>query len=114
MKQPTIPITDNLETILICAVRYACGRHTYMPGLVQDYIIGTCSGKLSKNTLAIMIRDIDEQIRYSKNACNDHGSQELFAHDLMFKLHDWCCEELQKLEDEVKPDHADGERTIPC
>jgi hypothetical protein len=31
-------MTDHdLGTITLCAVRYAMGRQTYMPGLVQDY-----------------------------------------------------------------------------
>ena len=34
----TIEIDKNFETILLCAVRYAIGRQTYMPSLVIDYI----------------------------------------------------------------------------
>ena len=51
---------DDLQTILVCAVRYSLGRATYMPGLVTDWIMGNCKGKLSRNTLSVMIRDIDE------------------------------------------------------
>ena len=29
---------DNFGTVLNCAVRYAIGRRTYMPGLVIDFI----------------------------------------------------------------------------
>ena len=36
-KADTIPITDNLYAVLICAVRYSLGRRTYMPGLVTDW-----------------------------------------------------------------------------
>ncbi len=94
MKQPTIPITDDLETILICAVRYACGRNTYMPGLVQDYIMSTFGGKLSENTLRCMQRDIEEQIDITRRMNLDHGSPGLFEHDLMFKLREWVAREL--------------------
>ena len=34
----TIEINKNFETILVCAVRYAIGRQTYIPSLVIDYI----------------------------------------------------------------------------
>lgn len=35
---PLLEIDKNLETILLCAVRYAIGRRTYIPSLVIDYI----------------------------------------------------------------------------
>lgn len=34
----TIEIDKNFESILVCAVRYAIGRKSYMPSLVIDYI----------------------------------------------------------------------------
>ena len=34
----TIEINKDFETILLCAVRYAIGRRTYIPSLVIDYI----------------------------------------------------------------------------
>lgn len=34
----TIEINKDFETILLCAVRYAIGRKSYMPSLVIDYI----------------------------------------------------------------------------
>lgn len=33
-----VEINKNFETILLCAVRYAIGRRTYIPSLVIDYI----------------------------------------------------------------------------
>ena len=37
--QPQVgKIDKNFETILLCAVRYAIGRQTYIPSLVIDYI----------------------------------------------------------------------------
>ena len=33
-----VEIDKNVETILLCAVRYAIGRRTYIPSLVIDYI----------------------------------------------------------------------------
>ena len=41
-KKPKVPAIDLQDdffgTILNCAVRYAIGRQTYMPGLVIDFI----------------------------------------------------------------------------
>lgn len=51
---------EKLQAILICAVRYCLGRETYMPGLVTGWIMGHCSGKLTHNTLTVMMRDVDE------------------------------------------------------
>ncbi|MBR6029198.1 MAG: hypothetical protein IKP40_08900 [Clostridia bacterium] len=53
------PTDEDLQAILMCAVRYAIGRATYMPGLVTDWIMGNMAGKLSYNTLSVMKRDID-------------------------------------------------------
>lgn len=35
---PLLEINKDFETILLCAVRYAIGRRTYIPSLVIDYI----------------------------------------------------------------------------
>lgn len=52
--------TDEFGAVLNCAVRYCIGRATYMPGLVTDWIMDNCHGKLNKKTLFVMGRDIDE------------------------------------------------------
>ena len=56
-------MNDDMDSVLICAIRYCLGRRTYMPDLVTRWIRGHCDGKLEPNTLAVMIRDIDEQER---------------------------------------------------
>lgn len=38
MKLLSVEIDRDLETIFLCAIRYAMGRRTYMPSLVCDYI----------------------------------------------------------------------------
>lgn len=62
MKRKPDLIRDDadLQTILVCAVRYSLGRATYMPGLVTDWIMEHCEGKLSRKTIGVMMRDIDE------------------------------------------------------
>ena len=60
MPDPKTPIyDDDLGTIAICAVRYALGRETYMPGLVQDFV-RRHPEIVDDNVRAVMIRDIEE------------------------------------------------------
>ena len=96
----TIDLPDSdFESVLICAVRYACGRATYMPGLVQNWIIDHCPGKLSKGTLETIARDITEQIDYSERIGSTHGSPILFENDLMFQLLAWCNKQIDALDE---------------
>jgi len=62
-KIPTVPISDDLEAILICAVRYSIGRATYMPELVTGWIEDNMRGRLSRKTVSVMRRDIEEAKR---------------------------------------------------
>lgn len=52
---------SNDEHILICAVRYALGRMTYIVDIVASYVANKRS-ELSENCIAIIIRDIEEEI----------------------------------------------------
>lgn len=59
MKNKTLVISDDFESILICAVRYCLGRRTYMPSVVINYITPILSS-LSQTTLFCMKRDVEE------------------------------------------------------
>ena len=59
----TIEIDKNFETILLCAVRYAIGRQTYIPSLVIDYITPLLP-YLSDNTLRLIANEITEYEGY--------------------------------------------------
>ena len=59
----TVEIDNNFETILLCAVRYAIGRKSYIPSLVIDYITPLLS-HLSYNTLGLIANDITEYGKY--------------------------------------------------
>ena len=62
-----ITITQDFETMLICAMRYAIWRGSYIPSIVIDYIRFLLP-QLSINTLFIMQRDIRENVdRYERN-----------------------------------------------
>ena len=59
-KTPAIDLQDDLfGTILNCAVRYAIGRRTYMPGLVIDFITPLIP-HLSDKTLWCFDQDVTE------------------------------------------------------
>lgn len=60
-------MTDH-ESVLICALRYALGRRSYMVGIVTRYIISELP-KLSNKCKKIMITDI-EQASYYGDACD--------------------------------------------
>ena len=53
----TIEIDKNFETILLCAVRYAIGRRTYIPSLVIDYITPLLP-YLSEDVLELIANEI--------------------------------------------------------
>lgn len=52
------PFDDDFGTVLMCAVRYALGRCTYMPKLVIDFI-KLYLPKLNDKTLWCFVKDIE-------------------------------------------------------
>lgn len=61
-KQPSVYEDEDIGTIAVCAVRYALGRETYMPSLVQGFV-KRHPEIVDENTRAVMIRDINEADR---------------------------------------------------
>ena len=60
MKKKTDARDDaEIGAIVICAVRYAIGRKTYMPGLVQDFIMRHPE-ILTEHERQVIIMDIEE------------------------------------------------------
>ena len=53
---------SNEEQILICAVRYALGRMSYIVGVVAEYV-AVKQPELSKECINIIIRDIEEELK---------------------------------------------------
>ena len=53
---------NDFGCIVNSALRYAIGRHTYMPGVVRDFI-RKYMNVLDSRTLVVAIRDIDEELR---------------------------------------------------
>ena len=53
---------DDFGCIINCALRYAIGRHTYMPSVVMDFIRKHIDA-LDTKTISVMIEDIDREIK---------------------------------------------------
>ena len=53
---------DNYSVVCLCAVRYALGRQTYMPELVQNYIRAHI-GEIETEMLSVRVRDIEDADR---------------------------------------------------
>lgn len=61
-----VAVTQDFELMMISALRYAIGRHTYMPSVTIEYIRYLIP-QLSAKTLYVMKRDIDEEAaRYQR------------------------------------------------
>lgn len=60
----------NFGIICLCAMRYALGRQTYMPGLVQDYIREHIC-EIDAGIIEIMIRDIDTADKITEHMMSD-------------------------------------------
>ena len=58
-----VEINKDFETILLCAVRYAIGRRTYIPSLVIDYITPLLP-YLSEDVLKLIADEIIEHYTY--------------------------------------------------
>lgn len=59
----TIEIDKNFESILVCAVRYAIGRKSYMPSMVIDYITPLLP-YLSEDVLKLIVNEITKYEAY--------------------------------------------------
>ena len=65
---------SNEEQILICAVRYALGRMSYIVGVVAEYVSVKQPG-LSKECINIIIRDIEEELKRYHDAGQTLGME---------------------------------------
>ena len=65
---------SNEEQILICAVRYALGRISYIVGEVCDYV-AVKQPELSKECINIIIRDIEEELKRYHDAGQKLGME---------------------------------------
>ena len=80
----TIEINKNFETILLCAVRYAIGRETYMPSLVIDYITPLLP-YLSEDVLKLIANEIVQHYTY-EGALGDEKIDKPYWIDFLRKI----------------------------
>lgn len=59
-----VPIDDDFQQMMVSALRYALVRQSYIVGLTIEYIEWKIP-LMDKKYLAIMSRDIDEEIKLS-------------------------------------------------
>ena len=59
-----VPIDDDFQQMMVSALRYALGRQSYIVGLTIEYIEWKIP-LIDKKYLAIMSRDIGEEIKLS-------------------------------------------------
>lgn len=53
---------DNFGCIINCALRYAIGRHTYMPAIVAEFLMAYIN-YFDYKTLYVAIKDIDMELK---------------------------------------------------
>ena len=79
------PNNDDFGAVLNCAVRYALGRQSYMPGLIIDYITPLLP-EINDRTLYVLDQDITE-----RKYCGGYGDPYIDEPDWMRfleKIHD--------------------------
>lgn len=81
---PLLEIDKNFETILLCAVRYAIGRQTYIPSLVIDYITPLLP-YLSEDVLKLIANEITEHDTY-EGALGDEKIDKPYWIDFLRKI----------------------------
>ena len=57
-----VVVSQDFELMMICALRYAIGRGTYVPDMAISYIRYLIP-QLSVKTLYVMKRDIEEEVK---------------------------------------------------
>lgn len=73
-------VTGDFGSICICAIRYCLDRQTYMPRLVQEFIMQNIDN-LSTDDLAIIKRDIFEALHmgnYGNERIDKPGWEQFF------------------------------------
>ena len=80
----TVEINKHLEAILVCAVRYAIGRKTYIPSLVIDYITPLLP-YLSEDVLKLIANEIVQHYTY-EGALGDEKIDKPYWIDFLRKI----------------------------
>ena len=68
----------DFGTVCGCAVRYSLGRQTYMPLLVQQFVIRN-QNLIDGYSLAVMVRDVKEAPSYGNETIDKPGWMNFLA-----------------------------------
>lgn len=71
-----VPIDDDFQQMMVSALRYALVRQSYIVGLTVEYIEWKIP-LMDKKYLAIMSRDIEEEIKLSDRLSKDQKSRRM-------------------------------------
>ncbi|NDB59482.1 hypothetical protein EB001_13680 [bacterium] len=71
----------NGSIMVMAALRYALGRHSYVPGAVQDWI-SLHWDSLDSNTKTVIVRDVFEHMYYEKRSPYQSASGAIGQYDL--------------------------------
>ena len=89
---------DDLGALMMCSVRYAIGRETYMPGIVQDFI-RKYPQAVTENVKSVILRDIEENDRITEHKLSngeslkiDHLGNTQIDRPGWLKFRDWLKE----------------------
>ena len=77
-----LELNHDLETILVCALRYCMDRKTYMPSLVMNYLTPLLP-HLKDDTLEAMYREATLAMFYGSS---DHSLWKEFRNDISDEL----------------------------
>ena len=80
----TVEINKDFENILLCAVRYAIGRKSYMPSMVIDYITPLLP-YLSEDVLKLIVNEIVQHYTY-EGALGDEKIDKPYWIDFLRKI----------------------------
>lgn len=71
-----VPTVDNgrLSELIVMGTRYACGRHTYMPGAVSKFITSNLSEITDEglDEIAKTIKSVPQDYSFMSEACDDY------------------------------------------
>ena len=91
---------NDLGSLMICAVRYAIGRETYIPRIVQDFI-RKYPKAIDERVKSVILRDIEENDRVTEHQLPNGRSYKLdYLGDTQIDRPGWIAfrDWLQKLE----------------
>ena len=83
----TIKIDSDLKDIVICALRYALGRRTYVTFATAEFIMNN-PDLIDKRVKKVMIKDLEEYFAYRDCYYNDDDCD----YESWLRLYNWLGE----------------------